>query len=87
MMLEIFEAEGYTLPTDIDVLLINLKKKYSSELGFRKISIANKEEIRKHKDVVQMLAQQGLDALPLIKLDGKVVDQQKLEQVLYKKLG
>ena len=87
MMLEIFEAEGYTLPTDIDVLLINLKKKYASELGVKKVHISNKEEIKKHKDVVQTLAQNGLDVLPLIKLDGKIVDQQKLEQVLYKKLG
>lgn len=87
MLLEIFEADGYTLPTDIDVLLINLKKKYAAGLGVKKINITNKEEIRKHKDIVQLLAQQGLDALPLIKLDGKIVDHTKLEKMLYKRLG
>ncbi|MBI4170397.1 MAG: arsenic metallochaperone ArsD family protein [Candidatus Aenigmarchaeota archaeon] len=87
MILEIFEADGYTLPTDIDVLLINLKKKYAADLGIKKINITNKEEIRKHKDIVHLLAQQGLDALPLIKLDGKIVDHAKLEKMLYKRLG
>ena len=87
MQLEIFEAEGYSLPTDLDVLLINLKKKYASGLGIRKINIVQKDEIRKHKDVVEALKKKGLDVLPVIKLDGKLVDQSKLETLLYKKLG
>jgi len=87
MILEIFEADGYTLPTDIDVLLINMKKKHAEDLGVRKIRISDKQEIRKHKDVVQVLAQQGLDALPVVKVDGKIVENEKLENLLQKKLG
>ncbi len=87
MILEIFEAEGYTLPTDIDVLLINMKKKHAEDLGIKKIKISDKQEIKKHKDVVQVLAQQGLDALPVIKMDGKIVEHENLENLLHKKLG
>lgn len=87
MQLEIFEAEGYTLPTDIDVLLINLKKKYAADLGVKKVDIMDKDSIKKHKDVVKALAEQGLDVLPVIKLDGKIVDQARLEALLSKKLG
>ena len=87
MLLEIFEAQGYNLPTDLDVLLINLKKKYAGYIGIKKINIANKDEIKKHKDVVQALTQEGLDVLPMIKLDGKMVGQDKHESLLYKKFG
>lgn len=87
MQLEIFEADGYTLPTDMDVLLINLKKKYAAELGVRKIHISNKGEVRKHKDVIKLLAENGLDSLPVIKLDGKIVDHGNLEKLLYRRLG
>ncbi len=86
MLIEIFEADGYSLPTDIDMLLINLKRKYTEELGLRKIPIEKKEEISKHKDVVQVLAHDGLDALPIVKLDGKIIQPDKLQDLLYKKL-
>ena len=87
MLIEIFEAGGYGLDTDMDVLLLNLKRKHEGEVAIKKINIMNNEEVKKHKDVVQKLASDGLDALPIVKLDGKIVDSGKLENVLYKKLG
>jgi disulfide oxidoreductase YuzD len=87
MMIEIFEAQGYGLPTDIDVLLLNLKKKYAQDLGVRKIDISQKDEIKKHKDVIEALKNEGMDILPVIKLDGKIVEQGKIETLLYKRLG
>ena len=86
MTVEIFEADGYGLDTDLDVLLINLKKKYANDIGIKKVKILNKDEVKKHKDVIQKLAAEGLDVLPIIKLDGKIVEAGKLESVLYKKL-
>ena len=87
MQIEIFEADGYGLSTDTDVLLINLKKKYASDLLVKKINISDKEQVRKHKDVVKELSEKGLDILPVIKLDGKIVNEEKLEQALSRKLG
>jgi disulfide oxidoreductase YuzD len=86
MRLEVFEADGYTLPTDIDVLIINLKRKFAEEFSVRKIMISQKDEVRKHKDVVQLLSKQGLDVLPVVKVDGKIVPAEKLEFLLNKKL-
>jgi disulfide oxidoreductase YuzD len=87
MQIEIFEADGYGLDTDLDVLLLNLKRKYSSDLAIRRVKISDKVEIKKHKDVVQKIAQEGLDVLPVIKLDGKIVNSMKLQDTLYKRLG
>lgn len=84
MRIEIFEAPGYQLDTDIDALLLNLARKYEGEIMIRKASIMDKDSVKKHKDVVKKLKKDGMDALPVVKIDGKVVGHKELQKVLYR---
>ncbi len=85
MRIEIFEMQGIgEMTTDLDVLIINLHKKYADKLEIRKINIVDKELMKKHKDVVTILRDKGLESLPLIKKDGKLIAAEKLEHLLKK---
>jgi isopropylmalate/homocitrate/citramalate synthase len=78
MLLEIFEIKGYEISTDLDVLILDIYKKHSDSVMIRKIDVTNKDMMKKHKDVVEMLKKDGIDILPVIKADGKVIDSDKL---------
>ncbi len=83
MLIEIFEAKGFTEPkTDLDALIINLHRKYSDELMIQKVDVLDKTSMKRHKDVVKLIKDKGLDTLPLIKLDNKLVSQNKLEKLM-----
>jgi hypothetical protein len=87
MIIEIFETRGFgsELSTDLDALIINLNKKHS-DIMVKKLDVLNKEMMKSHKDIVKMLKERSLDILPLIKINGKLVDTAKAENMIYKYL-
>ncbi|MCX6818680.1 MAG: hypothetical protein NT129_01635 [Candidatus Aenigmarchaeota archaeon] len=87
MIIEIFETRGFgiELSTDLDALIINLNKKHS-DVMVKKLDVLNKEMMKSHKDIVKMLKERSLDILPLIKINGKLVDTEKAENMIYKYL-
>lgn len=86
MQIEIFETIGYTTPTDFDTLLINLHKK-GAGVKINKINIMDSAKIKPHRDVITLLKKDGLDVLPVVKVDGKLMSAQKANQLIMKKLG
>ena len=83
MRIEVFEMQGINeMATDLDALIINLHKKYNKTIDIRKINVVDKNAMKDHKDVIGMLRDKGLDVLPLIKKDGKLVTEEKLGQLL-----
>jgi len=87
MIIEIFETRGFgsELSTDLDALIINLNKKHS-DIMVKKLDVLNKDMMKSHKDIVKMLKERSLDILPLIKINGKLVDKEKAEDMIYKYL-
>ena len=51
-----------------------------------KIDIMDSAKIKPHKDVVALLKKDGLDVLPVVKVDGKLMSAQKANQHIMKKL-
>ena len=83
MIIEIFEARGFTEPsTSLDTLVINLSRKYEGQVAIQKIDVLQKDAMKKHKDVVKLIKDKGLNVLPLIKLDKQLVEQAKLEKLM-----
>lgn len=83
MLIEIFEARGFTEPdTSLDTLVINLSRKYEGQVAIQKIDVLQKDLMKKHKDVVKLIKDKGLNVLPLIKMDKQLVEQAKLEKLM-----
>ena len=83
MIIEIFEARGFTEPdTSLDSLVINLSSKYEDQIAIRKVDVLQKDEMKRHKDVVKIIKDKGLSTLPLIKLNNKLVDKEKIENLM-----
>jgi hypothetical protein len=78
MLLEIFEIKGYEISTDLDVLILDIYTKNKGRVAIKKIDVTNKDMMKKHKDVVELLKNDGIDILPVIKMDGKITNDEKL---------
>ena len=87
MNIEIFEVKGFgsELPTNIDALIINLNKKHP-EVRIKKLDVLNKDMMKQHKDIVKLLKENDLDILPLLKVNGKLIKPQELEDLVRKYL-
>ena len=86
MLIEIFEIRGFSEPnTDLDSLILNLNRK-SSEVMVKKLDVLNKDMMKSHKDVVKLLKEQSVDILPLIKVNGKLMSPDQLEDIIRKYL-
>jgi len=83
--IQIFEVKGTNLnselSTDLDILILNLHKRYPA-INFKKINVLDKESMKKHKDILRILNKRGLEALPLIKFNGKILSEQELEPAI-----
>jgi hypothetical protein len=87
MLIEIFETRGFgsELPTDLDALIINLNRKHP-QITVKKLDVLNKDMMKSHKDIVKMLKENSLEILPLIKINGKLINPEKAEEMIYKHL-
>jgi len=81
MQIEIFEIKGFELDTDLDVLILDAHKKNSS-IKIKKIDVLDKGTMKKHKDIVDILKNDGLESLPIIKADGKIVSTEKFGKMI-----
>ncbi len=85
LVIEIFEIKGSSeISTELDVLVLDLHKRYNGDILLKKIDVFNKEQIKPHKDIIGIIKKDGIDVLPLIKADGKVVSEEKLQEMLKK---
>lgn len=87
--IEIFEIKGSEeseLSTSIEMLMIDVHKKTDGGIMFRKINVLNKDSMKGQSDISKMLRDEGMEILPLVKLNGKVISVDKLEQFLRKHL-
>jgi CBS domain containing-hemolysin-like protein len=83
MLIEIFEARGFSEPdTNLDATILNLRKKYGDEIMIKKLNVLDKEMMKKHKDVIDQIKNSGLEKLPIIKLDNKIVTNDKIERLM-----
>ena len=82
MLIEIFEIRGFSEPdTDLDALILNLNRKHA-EVTVKKLDILNKDMMRGHKDVLKLLKDNSVDILPLVKIDGKLINPSQLENII-----
>ena len=90
MQIFIFEIKSggvdAELDTDIDSHIMNLYKKYGSRISIQKIDIMNKEAMAPHKDIRKHIEKHGIDALPLIKIDKKMLSQEEFIPEIEKRL-
>ncbi len=83
MIIEIFEARGFSEPdTNLDATILNLRKKYGDEIMIKKLDVLDKQLMKKHKDVIEQIKNSGLEKLPIIKLDNKIVTNDKIERLM-----
>jgi hypothetical protein len=64
------------------VLILDAYKKNSGRLQIKKIDVVDKTAMKKHKDIVGILKNNGIESLPIIKVDGRIVKKDKLEKML-----
>lgn len=83
MLIEVFETRGFSLSTDTNAFLVNM---HSRKEGIRivKVDVLDAKQMSKHKDVVECLKKDGLDALPLVKIDGRLLDEERFLSALQK---
>ncbi|GEM_PF-3435071 len=77
----IFETRGYSTPTDIEALILNMHNR-GVPIIISKVDVLNAAAMKSHKDVIELLKKDGLDILPLVKINGKIANSQKARQVL-----
>jgi glycerol-3-phosphate responsive antiterminator len=83
MIIEIFEARGFSEPdTDMDATILNLTKRYGNKIIIRKINVLDKDSMKSNKDVINRIKSDGLEVLPIIKLDSKIVTHDKIEKLM-----
>ncbi|HLD84104.1 MAG TPA: hypothetical protein VI979_04600 [archaeon] len=69
MLVEIFEAHP---SAETDAYVMRLKKE-NPGCTIRKINVLDRDAMKKHPDVVAVLREKGIEALPLVKTDGRMV--------------
>ena len=77
----IFETRGYSTPTDIEALILNMHNR-GVPIIISKVDVLNAAAMKEHKDVIELLKKDGLDVLPLVKINGKIANSQKARQLL-----
>lgn len=82
----IFETRGYSTPTDIEALILNMHSR-GAPIVISKVDVLNASAMKGHKDVIELLKKAGLDVLPLAKINGKIANSQKARQVLLSLMG
>ena len=83
MIIEIFEARGFSEPdTNLDATILNIRKRHGDKVLIRKIDVLDKEAMKKHRDVIKKIKDSGLENLPIIKLNSKIVKQDKIERLM-----
>jgi len=83
--INIFEIRGSEVNTEIDMFILDIHKK-NPNIIIKKIDVMDKNSMKGHKDVVQILKTDGIDPLPLIKVDKKIVNQEAFESMIRKVL-
>ena len=78
MILEIFEVRS---DEETDALILKLHKKFPG-LQIRKTSVLDAEKMKDEQQIKEIM-KQGIDSLPLFRVDGKIVAKQQLEELLY----
>ena len=83
MIIEIFEARGFSEPdTNLDATILNISKRHGNKIIIRKIDVLDKVSMKKHKDVIKKIKDSGLENLPIIKLNNKIVTQDKVDKLM-----
>jgi len=83
MIIEIFEARGFSEPdTNLDATILNLRKRHGNKIIIRKIDVLDKNSMKRHRDVIKKIKSNGLEDLPIIKLNSKIVKQDKIEKLM-----
>ena len=77
----IFETRGYSTPTDIEALILNMHNR-RMPIVVSKVDVLNAAAMKSHKDVIELLKKDGLDILPLVKINNKITNPQKARQIL-----
>jgi hypothetical protein len=85
MHIEIFEIKGYEIDTELDMLILDVHKK-NDGIQMKKIDVLDKNAIKKHKDIIDILKKGGLESLPIIKVDGKITTKEKFEKLMQRML-
>jgi len=80
--IEIFEAKGLTNTDELDHIIIGLHKKYGSKISIRKINVADTKNLSRQKNVVKIIKERGVSALPIILVDGKFSSVDGLRKLL-----
>lgn len=78
--IDLFEVKGFEVDTAIDVIILDIHKK-NPEIRIKKIDVLDRIAMKKHKDVVKILKEKDVDVLPIIKVDNKIVSQEKFESL------
>lgn len=81
-MIEIFELKGRTDTEKLDFMIVDIYRKYRGLMSIKKINVLDKEKMKEHDDVVEIIKRKGIDALPIIKIDGKFSSLSGLEKLL-----
>jgi len=88
--IEIFEIKNGNviseMDTDVEALIVNLYNKYRDKIELSKVNVLDKELMKKHKDITKNIEKSGIEILPLIKVDKKVMGQDEFLQFVQKKL-
>ena len=80
--IEIFEAKGLTNTDELDHIIIGLHKKYGSKISIRKINVADTKNLSRQKDVMKVMKEKGISALPIVLVDGKFSSVDGLKKLL-----
>ena len=90
LKIEIFEIKNNNvfseLDTEVEAHIVNLYNKYKDQIQLNKVNIIDKEAMKKHKDILKHIEQFGVDILPLIKVDGKILEQSEFIPFIQKKI-
>jgi len=83
MIIEIFEARRFSEPdTNLDATVLNLKKRHGNKIIIRKIDVLDKDLMKRHRDVIKKIKSNGLENLPIIKLNSSIVTRDKIEKLM-----
>ena len=61
---------------ELDDYIIKMKQEHP-DFDITKIIITDKEKMQEHQDVITLLRRDGLDILPIVKIDGKITKIEK----------
>lgn len=84
MLLEVFEVRGLA-SEEIDKLIIKLHKKFP-DTSIRKINVLDEEKMKTEAEIKELIRINGLEILPIFRLEGKIVSKDFLERLNIRKL-